>query len=65
MPGVTRAKDIKQLFNKNKKYVVELTGKELNVVFSALDIPLCPAEDFVDECIDVSQKLKTKFGIKG
>lgn len=60
MPRSFSLNDSQKVFDTNKNYTITLSGKDLNVILSALEIPLAPKIDFLSACDEITKKLTQK-----
>jgi len=60
MPCSFNLNDIQKVFDTSKNYTITLSGKDLNIILSALEIPMMPENDFLDACDKVTKKITQK-----
>lgn len=54
-------KDIPKIFKNDKIYEMKLSGRDLNIIIAALEIPIIPTTEFEEECEKVRKKLIPKY----
>jgi len=62
MVSVNKLNDVKKVFDENKKYRIELDGRDLNVILSALELPIIPDDDFMKTCFNLHEKIMKIWG---